>query len=60
MINGQLQLVPTAAARQALESDYRAMTDSGMLRGEIPSFPELLERIALLEQQCNAMARTLS
>lgn len=59
VINGQLQLVPTAAARQALESDYRAMTDSGMLRGEIPSFPELLERIALLEQQCNAIARSL-
>lgn len=60
VINGQLQLVPTAAAREALEADYRAMTDSGMLRGEIPSFPELLERIALLEQQCNAIARSVS
>lgn len=59
VINGQLQLVPTAAARQALESDYRAMTDSGMLRGEIPSFPDLMKRIALLEQQCNAIARSL-
>lgn len=60
VINGQLQLVPTAAAREALEADYRAMTDSGMLRGEIPSFLELLERIALLEQQCNAIARSVS
>jgi len=60
VINGQQQLVPTAAAREALEADYRAMTDSGMLRGEIPSFPELLERIALLEQQCNAIARSVS
>lgn len=58
VINGQLQLVPTAAARQALEADYKAMTDSGMLRGENPSFPELLERIALLEQQCNAIGLT--
>jgi hypothetical protein len=59
VINGQLQLVPTAAARQALESDYRAMTDSGMLRGEIQSFPDLMKRIALLEQQCNVIARSL-
>lgn len=60
VINGELQLVPTAASREALEADYRAMTDSGMLRGEIPSFLELLERIALLEQQCNAIARSVS
>jgi hypothetical protein len=60
VINGQLQLVPTAAAREALEADYKAMTDSGMLRGENPSFPELLERIALLEQQCNAIGLTFS
>jgi hypothetical protein len=38
-LSGNLQLVPTDAARQALESDYRAMTNSGMLRGEIWSFP---------------------
>lgn len=31
-----------------------------MLRGEIPIFPELLGRIALLEQQCNAIARSVS
>ena len=60
VINGELQLVPTADAREALEADYRAMTDSGMLRGEIPSFPELLDRIALLEQQCNAIGRTFA
>jgi hypothetical protein len=60
VINGELQLVTTAASREALEADYRAMTDSGMLRGEITSFLELLERIALLEQQCNAIARSVS
>jgi hypothetical protein len=59
-LRGNLQLVPTDAARQALESDFRAMADSGMLRGQIPSFAELLARIALLEQQCNAMARYVS
>lgn len=42
-------LVPTDAARQALESDYTAMADSGMLRSELPSFPELLARISQLE-----------
>jgi hypothetical protein len=36
------------------------MTDSGMLRGEIPSFAELLARITLLEQQCNAISRSFA
>jgi hypothetical protein len=59
-LSGNLQLVPTDAARQALESDYTAMADSGMLRGEFPSFPELLTRISQLEEQCNAIARSLA
>jgi hypothetical protein len=59
-LSGNLQLVPTDAARQALESDYTAMADSGMLRGEFPSFPELLARISQLEEQCNAIARSLA
>ena len=52
--------VSTDAARQALESDYTAMAGSGMLRGEFPSFPELLARISQLEEQCNAIARSLA
>jgi len=56
-LSGNLQLVPIDAARQALESDYTAMASSGMLRGEFPSFPELLARISQLEEQCNAIAR---
>lgn len=59
-LRGNLQLVPTDAARQALESDYTAMADSGMLRGEFPRFPELLARISQLEEQCNAIARSLA
>lgn len=57
-LSGNLQLIPTDAARQALESDYRAMVDSGMLRGEFPGFAELLEQISELEEQCNAIARS--
>ena len=57
-LSGNLQLVPIDAARQALESDFQVMTDSGMLRGEIPSFAELLARISQLEEQCNAIARS--
>jgi hypothetical protein len=53
--NGQLRLVPTGSARQALASDYAAMTDSGMLRGEPPSFLTLLDRIAALESLCNRL-----
>ncbi|MGB5135416.1 MAG: nucleotidyl transferase AbiEii/AbiGii toxin family protein [Prochlorococcaceae cyanobacterium] len=59
-INGDLQLVPTDAAKTVLESDYRAMTESGMLRGEVPIFNELMERIARLEEQCNGIARSLT
>jgi hypothetical protein len=44
----------------ALESDYTAMADSGMLRGEFPSFLELLARISQLEDHCNANARSLA
>ena len=49
-----------AAARQALEPDDQAVTDSGMLRGEIPSFAELLARISQLEEQCNPIPRSLA
>ena len=55
-----MPLVPADAARQALESDYTAMADSGCLRGEFPSFPELLARISQLEEQCNAIASSLA
>lgn len=59
-LSGNLQLVPIDAARQALEADFQAMTDSGMLRGEIPSFAELLTRINQLEERCNAIARSIT
>ena len=59
-LSGNLQLVPTDAARQALESDYTAMADSVMLRGELPSFPGLLARISQMEEHCNAIARSLA
>jgi hypothetical protein len=36
------------------------MADSWMLRGEFPSFPELLVRISQLEDHCNAIARSLA
>jgi hypothetical protein len=58
-LSGDLQLVPTGIGRAALEADYTAMTLSGMLRGEAPTFRTLMDRIGLLEQQCNAIARSL-
>jgi hypothetical protein len=36
------------------------MADSGLLRGEFTRFPELLARISQLEEQCNAIARSLA
>jgi len=59
-LSGDLQLVPTGNGRKALEADYAAMTTSGMLRGQVPTFSELMERMVLLEQQCNAIARSVS
>ena len=58
-LSGDLQLVPTGDGREALETDYTAMTSSGMLRGQVPAFGDLMERIGLLEQQCNAIAQSL-
>ena len=49
-----------AAADQKKALIVKAMADSGMLRGEIPSFAELLERFALLERQSNAIAPSFS
>ena len=59
-LSGDLQLVPTGDGRKAQEADYAAMTTPGMLRGEVPTFSELMERMVLLEQQCNAIARSVS
>jgi hypothetical protein len=59
-LSGNLQLLPIDAARQALESDYTAMADSVMLRGQFPGFPELLARLSQLEEHCNAFARSLA
>ena len=56
-LSGDLQLVPTGDARKALEADYRAMSNSGLLRAPYPSFSELMERIDLLAQRCNAAIR---
>ena len=57
-ISGSLQLVPTGEAYIALEADYAAMLNSGMLRGDPPKFNELLGRIAVLQEQCNALTRS--
>jgi len=58
-LSGDLQLVPTGDGRKALGADYAAMTTSGMLHGDVPTFGELMERMAVLEQQCNAIAQSL-
>ena len=47
-----LQLVPTGNGRKALEADDAAMTTSGILLGQVPTFSELMERMVLLGQLC--------
>ena len=49
----------TGDGLKALEADYAAMTTSVMLHGDVPTLGELMERMAVLEQQCNAIAQSL-
>lgn len=52
-VPGSFQLLPPACHTQELEKDYQSM--QSMLFGDIPSFTEIMERIALLEMEINAL-----
>ena len=41
-VSGALQLIPDGASRSALENDYSAMLNDGLLSGPQPSFAELM------------------
>ena len=52
-INGLLQLVPTGASLKALESDYEAMVADGLLALHQPSFSDIIEQCAIIQNVAN-------
>lgn len=56
-VNGSLRLVPEGAARKALEEDFTAMCEDGLLMGDPPDFAEILEVCAFIEEALNRLAR---
>lgn len=57
-VSGDLQIVPTGAALEALRSDYSAMVDAGMLFDKAESFDSLMEACKALEVRMNAAAES--
>lgn len=56
-IAGKLQLVPTGESRSALERDYTAMLDDGLLPLGQPDFAEIIQSCREIEVQVNSSAR---
>ena len=56
-VTGGLQLVPTGTALAALESDYAAMLEDGLLALHQPSFDEVMEKCRTIQDEVNHKAR---
>jgi hypothetical protein len=55
-VGGNLQIVPTGAARDALDEDYGKMTEDGILQSA-PTFDELMTACLDIEARANGVAR---
>jgi hypothetical protein len=55
-VKGAITLVPVGARRKALEADYNAMMEAGMLPDDAESFDTILERCADLARWANQAA----
>ena len=53
-VSGNLRLVPSGAAQEALAEDYAAMVAIGMLLDEDEPFDRLMERCREIEERANA------
>ena len=53
-VTGTLQLVPAGEPLKALERDYSAMLEDGLLSGVQPSFAELMELCRAIEQRLHS------
>ena len=53
-VSGNLRLVPSGKAQEALADDYASMLSIGMLLDEEEPFDTLMQRCALMEKRANA------
>lgn len=53
-VSGDLRLVPSGAAQEALDADYASMLTTGMLLDEAEPFEALMQRCASIEARANA------
>ncbi|MEO8062142.1 MAG: nucleotidyl transferase AbiEii/AbiGii toxin family protein [Pseudomonadota bacterium] len=54
-VSGNLQLVPSADALNALATDYQHMIDDGLFLDEVESFDAMMDRCRTIEQKANAV-----
>jgi hypothetical protein len=53
---GQLQLIPAGKSLAALESDYAAMLEDGLLALNQPSFADIIEQCRAIQDEANRQA----
>jgi len=51
--SGQMQLIPTGASLTALENDYTAMMEDGLLALNQPSFADIIEQCRAIQDEAN-------
>jgi hypothetical protein len=56
-VSGSLQLIPEGASLIALENDYAAMLEDGLLALDQPEFSVLLDRCCTIQDRVNQLAR---
>lgn len=54
--SGQLQLIPTGESLTALEKDYAAMLEDGLLALNQPSFADIIEQCRAIQHEANRQA----
>ncbi len=57
-VNGSLELVPRGESLLALQHDYNAMIEDGLLMQQQPSFAEIIEICQRMQNQLNKMKDT--
>lgn len=58
--SGQLQLIPTGESLAALEQDYIAMLEDGLLALNQPSFTEIIEQCRFIQDEANRQTQITS
>ena len=58
--SGQLQLIPTGESLAALEQDYTAMLEDGLLALNQPSFTDIIDQCRVIQNEANRQAQIAS